>query len=67
MRGKDPIVTAIHAGLECGVLGEKLPGTSMISFGPDIEGAHTPQERVHIESTNRIWSYLLEVLKNLRD
>jgi len=67
MRGKDPIVTAIHAGLECGVLGEKLPGTSMISFGPDIEGAHTPQERVHIESTARIWSYLLEVLKNLRD
>ncbi len=64
--GKKPQVTAIHAGLECGVIGEKFPGTTMISFGPDIEGAHTPEERVHHESTTRVWNFLIEVLKELR-
>lgn len=66
LRGADPQVTAIHAGLECGVIGEKYDGMSMISFGPDIEGAHTPQERVSVKSTERIWGFLLEVLKELK-
>lgn len=64
--GRKPEVTAIHAGLECGVIGEKFPGTTMISFGPDIHGAHTPEERVHLESTTRVWNFLIEVLKELR-
>ena len=48
--GKEPVVTGIHAGLECGILLEKLPNTEMISFGPDITGAHSPDERVRISS-----------------
>jgi dipeptidase D len=48
--GKEPVVTGIHAGLECGILLEKLPNTEMISFGPDITGAHSPDERVSIRS-----------------
>jgi dipeptidase D len=64
--GKEPCVTAIHAGLECGVLGEKFTDSSMVSFGPDILGAHTPREHVNITSTRRIWRLLLEVLKALR-
>lgn len=67
LNGRDPHVTAIHAGLECGVLGERFPGSSMISFGPDIRGAHTPEERVHLKSTERVWSFLLEVLKHLKE
>lgn len=63
--GAAPTVKAIHAGLECGVLGEKLPGIQMISFGPDLQGAHSPQERVNVRSTERIWSFLLEVLRSL--
>lgn len=63
--GGSPVVTAIHAGLECGVLGEKLEGAQMISFGPAIEGAHTPEERVDIASTGRVWELLLEVLAGL--
>ncbi len=62
---KEPQVTAIHAGLECGVIGEKLPGIEMISFGPDIRGAHTPEERVNVASTERFFAFLLEVLRSL--
>ncbi|HUZ17371.1 MAG TPA: aminoacyl-histidine dipeptidase [Spirochaetia bacterium] len=65
LNGKEPEIKAIHAGLECGVLGQKVPGSSLISFGPDIRGAHTPDERVHVQSTDRMWRFLLEVLKEL--
>ncbi len=61
--GKDPIVRAIHAGLECGLFLEKYPGLDMISFGPTIKGAHSPDERLHIESVSRFWDLLLEVLR----
>ena len=63
--GKEAEVKAIHAGLECGIIGEKYDGMDMISFGPTIEGAHSPQERVHIQSVNNCWDFLLELLKKL--
>jgi len=64
--GKDPDVKAIHAGLECGIIGEKYEGMEMISFGPDIEGAHSPDEKVHIQSTENVWEFLLDILKNIK-
>jgi dipeptidase D len=63
--GKEPIVTAIHAGLECGLLGQKIPGLDMVSFGPHIEGAHSPDERVHVPSVERFWGALAETLDRL--
>jgi dipeptidase D len=63
--GKEPHVTAIHAGLECGLLGEKIPGLDMVSFGPQIEGAHSPDERVHVPSVARFWDALGETLDRL--
>jgi dipeptidase D len=62
---KEPHVTAIHAGLECGLLGEKIPGLDMVSFGPQIEGAHSPDERVNVESVGRFWGALKTVLDRL--
>ncbi len=61
----DPKVKAIHAGLECGLFLEKYPNLDMISFGPTIKGAHTPQERLHIESTRKFWELLLHVLQRI--
>ncbi len=61
--GREPEVTAIHAGLECGLLGEKISGLDMISFGPQIEGAHSPDERVQISSVGRFWEALVRVLR----
>jgi len=63
--GKAPHVTAIHAGLECGLLGERVPGLDMVSFGPQIEGAHSPDERVNVPSVARFWGALGEVLDRL--
>ena len=62
---KEPEVVAIHAGLECGLLGEKLPGLDCVSIGPDMKDIHTSRERLHIASTERTWKFLLEVLKAL--
>ena len=62
---KAPKVEACHAGLECGILGGHLPGLDMISFGPTIRGAHSPDERVQISSVQKFWSYLLTVLKEI--
>jgi dipeptidase D len=62
---KDPKVTAIHAGLECGLIGEKVPGMDMVSFGPDIKGPHAPGERVHVPSVERFWALLVGVLDDL--
>jgi dipeptidase D len=61
---KEPEVKAIHAGLECGLFLKKYPWLDMISFGPTIKGAHTPDEKIHIESVNRFWDFLLELLRN---
>lgn len=60
--GKDPDLRAVHAGLECGVIGEKFPGMDMISFGPDIKGAHSPDERVEIDTVGRFYGLLTETL-----
>jgi len=63
--GKKPDVLACHAGLECGILGTNYPEMDMISFGPNIRGAHSPDERVSISSTQKFWKYLLGILKNI--
>jgi len=60
-----PNVNACHAGLECGILGAHLPGMDMISFGPTIHGAHSPDETVKISSVNKFWHYLLNVLEEI--
>ena len=60
-----PHVKACHAGLECGILGKHLPGVEMISFGPNIRAAHSPDEKVQISSVQKFWSYLLETLKHI--
>ena len=60
--GERPKVVACHAGLECGILGQHYPDMDMISFGPTIKGAHSPDERVNIESVQKFWRFLLDVL-----
>ena len=65
MFDKEPEVVAIHAGLECGLLSEKLPGLDCVSIGPDMQDIHTSREKLHIESTRRTWEFLLEILKAL--
>ena len=62
---KKPDVVACHAGLECGILGTNYPDMDMISFGPTIKGAHSPDERANIKSAQKFWKYLLEILKNI--
>ena len=61
--GEQPNVTAIHAGLECGIIGERVGKIDMVSFGPRIEGAHSPDERVYVASVQKSWKYLLAVLE----
>ncbi|MGA2181970.1 MAG: aminoacyl-histidine dipeptidase [Bryobacteraceae bacterium] len=63
--GKDPGLVAMHAGLECGVIGEKYPGMQMISFGPQIEAPHSPSERLKISSVAPLWALLRGVLERL--
>ena len=61
--GREPRIEAIHAGLECGLLAGKLPGLDGVSIGPDLLEIHTPRERMSISSVQRVWAFLLEVLK----
>lgn len=63
--GKIPEIKAIHAGLECGILGGAYPNWDMISFGPTIRYPHSPDEKVHIESVEKFWIFLKETLKNI--
>ena len=65
INGTDPEFKAIHAGLECGIIGEKYPGMDMISLGPQIEHPHSPEERVNIPSVKRFWDLLAATLKKL--
>lgn len=62
---KEPIVRAIHAGLECGLIGEKYPGMDMISYGPTLRGVHSPDERLEIKTVELYWKHTLEILKNI--
>lgn len=63
--GKDPLVRAIHAGLECGLIFEKVNGMDMISFGPTIKGAHTPEEMIEIKTASMFWDLLIDVILNI--
>jgi dipeptidase D len=62
----DPAVKSIHAGLECGLFLEKYPDLDMVSFGPTIRGAHSPDERISIETVDKFWKLLVDVLENIR-
>ncbi len=64
LHGEKANVAACHAGLECGILGQNYPDMDMVSFGPNIKGAHSPDERAQISSTQKFWKFLLEILKN---
>ena len=63
--GSKPNVVACHAGLECGILGTNYPNMDMISFGPTIHGAHSPDERTSISSAQKYWKFVLEILQNI--
>ena len=65
MNGAKANVAACHAGLECGILGQNYPEMDMISFGPTIKGAHSPDERASISSAQKYWEFVLEILKNI--
>ncbi|XZF13444.1 aminoacyl-histidine dipeptidase [Chitinophagaceae bacterium MMS25-I14] len=62
---EEPHVNAVHAGLECGIIGSHYPDMQMISFGPNIFGAHSPDERVQISSVQKFWKFLLAVLEKI--
>jgi dipeptidase D len=64
--GVKPVVRSIHAGLECGLFLEKYPDLDMVSFGPTIRGAHSPDERLNIETTQKFWNHLVDVLESLK-
>jgi len=65
LHGEKAHVAACHAGLECGILGQNYPQMDMVSFGPTILGAHSPDERACISSTQKFWKFLVEILKNI--
>ena len=65
LNGEKPKVVACHAGLECGILGANYPDMDMISFGPTIQGAHSPDERASISSSQKFWKFLVEILANI--
>ena len=63
--GEAPIVRGIHAGLECGLFSERYPNLDMVSFGPTLRYVHTPEERLHIPSVEKVWNHLLAILKEI--
>ena len=65
LNNEKPHVAACHAGLECGILGQNYPDMEMISFGPNIKGAHSPDERAQISSAQKYWKFVLEILKDI--
>ncbi|MEO8400105.1 MAG: M20/M25/M40 family metallo-hydrolase, partial [Ignavibacteriaceae bacterium] len=64
---KEPQIKAIHAGLECGILGNKNPGLDMISFGPTIQGAHSPDEKINIKTVEKFYDLLNGILKKVAE
>lgn len=62
--GKKPEVKVIHAGLECGIIGDKFPGMDMVSFGPTIRHPHSPDEKVNVPTVEKFWNFLVETLKS---
>jgi dipeptidase D len=65
LTGKAPEVKAVHAGLECGIIGEKYPGMDMVSFGPTLEGVHSPDEKIYIDTVPKFFEFLKAILKNV--
>ena len=61
----EPLVKGIHAGLECGLFSEKYPQLQMVSMGPTMRGVHSPDERLHIPSVQKVWDLLLDVLEKV--
>lgn len=66
MYGKEPVVEVIHAGLECGIIGDRTPGMDMISIGPDLKNPHSPDEKIKISAIGKVWDFLVELLKELK-
>ncbi|UTC75621.1 aminoacyl-histidine dipeptidase [Treponema sp. OMZ 792] len=67
LNGKEPVITAIHAGLECGLLKKTLPNVDAVSFGPNLHDVHTPNEHMEIASVERVWKFLLAYLAELKN
>jgi dipeptidase D len=65
MFGHAPVIEACHAGLECGIIGEAYKGLDMVSFGPLITGAHSPDEQASISSFAKFWKFYLETLASI--
>jgi len=65
MYGNEPKVEAIHAGLECGIIGEKFPGMEMISIGPTLKYPHSPEEQLHVSTVGKFYRYLLKILESV--
>ena len=63
--GKEPVIQAIHAGVECGMFADKLDGLDCVSFGPNMKAIHTTEERLSISSVERTYQYLCRVLEQL--
>jgi len=66
MFSKEPVIEIIHAGLECGIIGDKNPGMDMISIGPDLKYPHCPDEKVRVEAIGKVWDFVAELLKELK-
>jgi dipeptidase D len=62
---KEPEIKAVHAGLECGIIGEKHSGMDMISFGPTIEHPHSPEEHCNVKTVEEFWTFLTAALRDL--
>ena len=67
LNNKEPVITAIHAGLECGLLKKTLPNIDAVSFGPNLYDVHTPNEHMDIASVERVWKFLLAYLAELKN
>ena len=65
--GEKPVISGIHAGLECGILAGRAPGVDMVSMGPTLLHVHTTEEKMDIASVQRTWQYLLRILHNLKE
>ena len=66
MFGSKPVISGIHAGLECGLFLQKYPYLDMVSFGPTLRGVHSPDERLEIATVDKFWQLLLDVLKKVK-
>jgi dipeptidase D len=64
--GKKPVVEAIHAGLECGIIGDKYEGMDMISFGPTMKNVHSPDEKLFVPSIEKVWDFTVELLGSFK-